>query len=121
MRISVEPLILRYLGEACRWTARRAAFDPAIERGRQHNLVVRRGPIQRHAVRARLNGKLKQVKATLRRMMHLTIPEQGRYLRLVLSASTTGTPFRPTPLPSTPSITALAGCAASGDEASGIA
>jgi hypothetical protein len=29
-------------------------------------------------VRARLNGKLKQVKATPRRMMHLVIPEQGR-------------------------------------------
>jgi hypothetical protein len=28
-------------------------------------------------VRARLNTKLKQVKTTLRRMMHLAIPEQG--------------------------------------------
>jgi RNA-directed DNA polymerase len=36
-------------------------------------------------VRARLNAKLKQVKATLRGMMHLPIPEQGRYLRLVLN------------------------------------
>jgi RNA-directed DNA polymerase len=36
-------------------------------------------------VRARLSGKLLQFKATLRRMMHLTIPEHGRYLRLVLN------------------------------------
>jgi len=42
-------------------------------------------PIQRHAVRARLNAKLRQVKATLRRMRHLPIPDQGRYLRLVLN------------------------------------
>ena len=41
--------------------------------------------IRRHTVRARLNAKLKQVKATLRRMMHLAIPEQGRYLRLVVN------------------------------------
>jgi RNA-directed DNA polymerase len=41
--------------------------------------------IRRHTVRDRLNAKLKQVKATLRRMMHLAIPEQGRYLRLVLN------------------------------------
>jgi RNA-directed DNA polymerase len=36
-------------------------------------------------VRARLNAKLRQVKATLRGMMHLPIPEQGRDLRLVLN------------------------------------
>jgi RNA-directed DNA polymerase len=36
-------------------------------------------------VRERLNAKLKQVKATLRRMMHLALPEQGRYLRLVVN------------------------------------
>jgi hypothetical protein len=41
--------------------------------------------IRRHTVRARLNAKLRQVKATLRRMRHLPIPEQGRYLRLVLN------------------------------------
>jgi group II intron reverse transcriptase/maturase len=41
--------------------------------------------IRRHTVRDRLNAKLKQVKATLRRMMHLAIPEQGRYLRLVVN------------------------------------
>jgi RNA-directed DNA polymerase len=41
--------------------------------------------IRRHTVRERLNAKLKQVKANLRRMMHLTIPEQGRYLRLVVN------------------------------------
>jgi RNA-directed DNA polymerase len=35
-------------------------------------------------VRERLNAKLRQVKATLRRMRHMPIPEQGRYLRLVL-------------------------------------
>ena len=33
-------------------------------------------------MRERLNAKLRQVKATLRGMMHLPIPEQGRYLRL---------------------------------------
>jgi hypothetical protein len=33
----------------------------------------------------RLNAKLRQVKATPRRMRHLPIPEQGRYLRLVLN------------------------------------
>src|SRR5919106_2567310 len=37
--------------------------------------------IRRHTVRDRLNAKLRQVKATLRRMMHLAIPEQGRNLR----------------------------------------
>ena len=36
-------------------------------------------------MRERLNGKLRPVKATLRRMRHLPIPEQVRYLRLVLS------------------------------------
>ena len=36
-------------------------------------------------MRERLNAKLRQVKATLRGMMHLPIPEQGRYLRLVLN------------------------------------
>jgi RNA-directed DNA polymerase len=41
--------------------------------------------IRRHTVRDRLNAKLKQVKATLRRMMHLAIPGQGRYLRLVVN------------------------------------
>ena len=41
--------------------------------------------IRRHTIRERLNAKLRQVKATLRRMMHLPIPEQGRYLRLVLN------------------------------------
>jgi hypothetical protein len=41
--------------------------------------------IRRHTVRDRLNAKLKQVKATLRRMMHLAIPEQGRYLRQVVT------------------------------------
>jgi RNA-directed DNA polymerase len=41
--------------------------------------------IRRHTVRERLNAKLRQVKATLRGMMHMPIPEQGRYLRLVLN------------------------------------
>ena len=41
--------------------------------------------IRRHTIRERLNAKLRQVKATLRRMRHLPIPEQGRYLRLVLN------------------------------------
>jgi hypothetical protein len=41
--------------------------------------------IRRHTVRERLNAKLGQVKATLRRMRHLPIPEQGRYLRLLLN------------------------------------
>jgi hypothetical protein len=41
--------------------------------------------IRRHTVRERLNAKLRQVKATLRGMMHLPTPEQGRYLRLVLN------------------------------------
>jgi RNA-directed DNA polymerase len=41
--------------------------------------------IRRHTLRERLNAKLRQVKATLRRMRHLPIPEQGRYLRLVLN------------------------------------
>jgi RNA-directed DNA polymerase len=36
-------------------------------------------------VREPLNTKLRQVKATLRGMMHMPIPEQGRYLRLVLN------------------------------------
>ena len=36
-------------------------------------------------MRERLNAKLRQVKATLRRMRHMPIPEQGRYLRLVLN------------------------------------
>jgi RNA-directed DNA polymerase len=36
-------------------------------------------------VRERLNAKLRQVKTTLLRMRHLPIPEQGRYLRLVLN------------------------------------
>ena len=44
-----------------------------------------RGLIRRHTIRERLNAKLRQVKATLRRMRHLPIPEQGRYLRLVLN------------------------------------
>jgi RNA-directed DNA polymerase len=44
-----------------------------------------RGLIRRHTVRERLNAKLRQVKATLRRMRHMPIPEQGRYLRLVLN------------------------------------
>ena len=41
--------------------------------------------IRRHIVRERLNAKLRQVKATLRGMMDRPIPEQGRYLRLVLN------------------------------------
>jgi RNA-directed DNA polymerase len=41
--------------------------------------------IRRHTIRERLNAKLRQVKGTLRGMMHLPIPEQGRYLRLVLN------------------------------------
>ena len=41
--------------------------------------------IRRHTIRERLNAKLRQVKATLRGMMHMPIPEQGRYLRLVLN------------------------------------
>ena len=41
--------------------------------------------IRRHTIRERLNAKLRQVKANLRRMRHLPIPEQGRYLRLVLN------------------------------------
>jgi RNA-directed DNA polymerase len=41
--------------------------------------------IRRHTVRERLNAKLRQAKATLRAMMHLPTPEQGRYLRLVLN------------------------------------
>jgi hypothetical protein len=41
--------------------------------------------IRRHTVRERLNAKLRQVKTTLRGMRHLPIPEQGRYLRLVLN------------------------------------
>jgi len=44
-------------------------------------------PIRRHTVRERLNAKLRQLKATLRRMRHLPIPEQGRDLRLVLNAA----------------------------------
>jgi len=43
-----------------------------------------RGLIRRHTVRERLNAKLRQV-TNLRRMRHFPIPEQGRYLRLVLS------------------------------------
>jgi hypothetical protein len=57
--------------------------------------------IRRHTMRERLNAKLRQVKATLRRMRHLPIPEQGRYLRLVLNGFYNYyTPFRPTPVPS---------------------
>ena len=41
--------------------------------------------IWRRTARERLNAKLRQVKATLRGMMHMPIPEQGRYLRLVLN------------------------------------
>jgi RNA-directed DNA polymerase len=33
--------------------------------------------IRRHTIRERLNAKLRQVKANLRRMRHLPIPEQG--------------------------------------------
>jgi RNA-directed DNA polymerase len=44
-----------------------------------------RGLIRRHTIRERLNAKLRQVKATLRRMRHMPLPEQGRYLRLVLN------------------------------------
>ena len=36
-------------------------------------------------MRERLNAALRQVTATLRRMRHLPIPEQGRSLRLVLN------------------------------------
>ena len=43
-----------------------------------------RGLIRRHTIRERLNAKLRQVMANLRRMRHLPIPEHGRYLRLVL-------------------------------------
>ena len=41
--------------------------------------------ILRHTIRERLRDKLRQVKETLRRMMHLPIPEQGLYLRRVLN------------------------------------
>jgi hypothetical protein len=36
--------------------------------------------IRRHTVRERLNAELKPVKATLRRIRHLSISDQGRYL-----------------------------------------
>ena len=41
--------------------------------------------IRRQTVRKRLKEKLRQVKETLRRMMHLPIPEQGQYLARVLN------------------------------------
>jgi len=41
--------------------------------------------IRRHNVCERLNATLRQFNAILRGMMHLPIPEQGCYLRLVLN------------------------------------
>ena len=41
--------------------------------------------IRRQTVRKRLKEKLCQVKETLRRMMHIPIPEQGQYLARVLN------------------------------------
>lgn len=55
--------------------------SPSVHGGPCH---IRR-LIRRHTIRERLNAKLRQVKATLRRMRHMPIPEQGRYLRLVLN------------------------------------
>jgi RNA-directed DNA polymerase len=77
--------------------------------------------MRRHTVSEGLNAELRQAKATLRRMRHLPIPEQGRYLRLVLngfynySAGPTNSralnPFY---------TTALLVAAACGNEAGGI-
>ena len=52
---------------------------------------------------------------------HLPIPEQGRYLRLVLNGFYNYYAVPTTPVPSTPSITTCSptGCVACGDEASG--
>ena len=41
--------------------------------------------IRRHTVRERLCGKLRQVKETIRRMMHLPIQDQGAYLKRVVN------------------------------------
>lgn len=40
--------------------------------------------VLRHSIRKRLRAKLKQIKTELRRRMHLSIPELGRWLRAVL-------------------------------------
>jgi RNA-directed DNA polymerase len=79
--------------------------------------------IRRHTVRERLNAKLRQVKATLRGMMHMPIPEQGalsaagaeRLLQLLRRSA-------PTSAPSIPSIgtSCATGSTASGGAASGI-
>ena len=55
-------------------------LHPHLRRTREGRRLIRR-----QTIRERLNAKLRQVKATLRRMRHLPIPEQGRYLRLVLN------------------------------------
>jgi len=41
--------------------------------------------VLRQTIRQRLQAKLQEVKAELRRRMHLSIPEQGAYLRAVVS------------------------------------
>ena len=41
--------------------------------------------IRRHTIRDRLCAKLRQVKETIRRMMHLPIAEQGTYLKRVMN------------------------------------
>ena len=80
-----------------------------------------RGLIRRHTMRARLNAKLRQVKATLRRNRHMPIPEQGRYLRLVLNGFYNSTPSRPTSALSIPSTgtSCVTGSTAFGGAASG--
>ena len=49
--------------------------------------VDRRGRfiIRRHTIRKRLSAKLREVKETLRRMMHMPVAEQGRYLKRVVN------------------------------------
>ncbi len=51
---------------------------------------TRRGrfTVLRQTMRRRLRAKLKEVKAVLRERMHLPIPEQGAYLRAVVSGHT---------------------------------
>jgi hypothetical protein len=114
-------LVLLPGGEA--WIAAGKRLDlGAVVRGHADTWPVatsHRRLIRRHTIRERLNAKLRQVKANLRRMRHLPIPEQGRYLRLVLNGFynyyAVPTNF---PCPSTPSTTTCSaiGCAASGDE-----
>ena len=80
MRPSNSDAVRTARGQAKPETFAFLGFTHIFGRTRQGRRLIRR-----HTVRERLNAKLRQVKTTLRGMRHLPIPEQGRYLRLVLN------------------------------------